>query len=99
MIRRSTLCRLALGLLLTSAAESIALAHVGGGEHPAPAARGPRSWGELWRTWGLEPGILLPLALSAWLYARGVRRLWRDAGPGRGVRTWEVGCFAGGWLA
>jgi putative membrane protein len=28
-----------------------------------------------------------------------VRRLWREAGRGRGVRRWEALSFAGGWLA
>ena len=72
-----------------------------GGEHHDGAghAAGPSGWGELWRTWGLEPGVVIPLALSAWLYGRGLARLWRDAGVGRGVRRREAACFATGWLA
>lgn len=54
---------------------------------------------ELWGAWTLEPGIVLPLLLGAWLYARGVRRLWRRAGFGRGVRPWRAGAFAGGLFA
>src|SRR5206468_9305960 len=54
--------------------------------------------GELWQTWGLEPGIVVPLVASAWLYARGVARLWRH-GIGRGVRRSDAWCFAAGWLA
>ncbi len=30
---------------------------------------------QLWRAWRLDPGIVIPLVLSAWLYMRGVRAL------------------------
>lgn len=53
----------------------------------------------LWTAWTLDPWVLGPLLLSAWLYARGIRYLWRSAGVGRGVRRWQVGCFAGGMAA
>jgi cytochrome c oxidase assembly factor CtaG len=86
----------ALALLLLPCA-SVALAHAG--HHEESEAVGPRNWHELWRTWGLEPGSMIGLALSAWLYARGVRRLWAASGHGRGVRPWEAACFAGGWFA
>ncbi|MEW5926289.1 MAG: cytochrome c oxidase assembly protein [Gemmatimonadota bacterium] len=48
--------------------------------------------------WPPEPGIVVPLLLSAWLYARGTERLWRSAGTGRGIRRGEAACFAAGWL-
>jgi putative membrane protein len=35
------------------------------GQPPAPH--------DLWRAWNLEPAILLPLGLTAWVYARGLR--------------------------
>jgi putative membrane protein len=54
---------------------------------------------ELWRAWTLDPWILVSVALPAWLYARGVRRLWGRAGAGRGVRRWQAWCFAGGIAA
>lgn len=54
---------------------------------------------ELWRAWSFEPGVVLPLALAAGLYARGLRALWRQAGAGHGVRRWQAGAFAAGWLA
>jgi putative membrane protein len=53
---------------------------------------------DLWAAWSVEPWVVLPLFLSAWLYSRGVERMWRRSGLGRGVRRWEAACFAGGWL-
>ena len=49
--------------------------------------------------WNLAPWLLALLALSAFGYARGLRRLWRNAGRGRGVAAHEAACFALGWLA
>lgn len=71
---------------------------------PALAHNGkPHTWHELARTWSFEPTVVVLLALSGWLYWRGVRRLWREPGSaaGRrlGVRAWEAWCFAGGWFA
>jgi putative membrane protein len=43
--------------------------------------------------------VVLCLGLSAWLYLRGIRLLWRTAGPARGIHVWEAGAFAAGWLA
>jgi cytochrome c oxidase assembly factor CtaG len=54
---------------------------------------------ELWSAWNPDPTILLGLALSLWGYARGLRRLWRRAGPGRGIRAWQAACFVGGVAA
>jgi len=53
---------------------------------------------DLWRAWSLEPAVIICLALSAGLYFRGVRSLWRSAGPGHGIRHWEAAAFAGGWI-
>ena len=52
----------------------------------------------LWSAWSFEPAVIIGLALSAWLYLRGVRSLWRSAGPGHGIRRWEAAAFAGGWI-
>jgi len=57
----------------------------------------PHAVEDLLYTWGLDPLVLAGLALSGWLYWRGVRRLWRSAEGARGVRRWEAWCFAGGW--
>jgi putative membrane protein len=54
---------------------------------------------QLWSAWVFEPGISIPLALSAWLYGQGLLRTWRRAGLGCGIRWWQAGCFAAGWLA
>ena len=52
---------------------------------------------DLLTAWVLEPGIVLPLLISGSLYALGLHALWHTA-RGRGIRTWEAGAFAGGWL-
>jgi cytochrome c oxidase assembly factor CtaG len=46
---------------------------------------------DLWTAWRFEPGTVIPLALSAALYARGARLR-------RGVRRSEMACFWAGWL-
>lgn len=53
---------------------------------------------DLWRAWTFEPVTVVLLGVSGWLYARGLGRLWRAAGAGRGVRRREAWSFAGGWL-
>lgn len=53
---------------------------------------------DLWSAWSWEPVVIVSLLLSGWLYVRGVRILWRNAGPGHGVRRWEAAAFAAGWL-
>jgi len=53
---------------------------------------------DLWSAWTLAPGVIVSLAIGAWLYARGVRALWSAAGRGRGVARWRAACFAGGML-
>ncbi|WP_439621710.1 cytochrome c oxidase assembly protein [Gemmata sp.] len=95
MTRRAATVRFALVPPAWAAASAVARAHGGGGE----ADGGPRDWHELAGAWPLEPLVVLPLLVTAWVYARGVRRLWREAGTGRGVRRWQAACFAGGWLA
>ncbi len=66
----------------------------------APAHDGePLAPHDLWSGWSLEPLVLLGLATTGVIYLRGVLALWRSAGPGHGVRRWEAGAFALGWLA
>jgi putative membrane protein len=49
--------------------------------------------------WTFDSWITVPLLLSASLYAFGTARLWRRAGLGRGIRFWQVACYAAGWLS
>jgi len=49
--------------------------------------------------WSFEPWVIACLLVSAALYGVGVARLWRRAGPGRGVHARRALAFAGGWLA
>ncbi|HEV3051255.1 MAG TPA: hypothetical protein VGX50_13155, partial [Longimicrobium sp.] len=68
---------------------------------PAPALAHPgvrMQPHDLWTAWSLEPAIVLALLASGWMYARGVERMWRRSGAGGGIRHWEAGCFAAGWL-
>jgi putative membrane protein len=46
----------------------------------------------------LTPWIVALLSISAVAYALGVRAAWRRAGPGKGVRIWQVAAFYGGLL-
>src|ERR1044072_343774 len=59
----------------------------------------PHTPRDLLTNWGLEPFVIASLALSAWLYFRGARRLWRESAVGLGIRKWEVLAYAAGWLA
>lgn len=54
---------------------------------------------ELLSAWEFDPLVVVPLMLSGWIYARGLQRIWQEAGPGHGVRTWEAAAFLVGWLA
>ena len=62
-------------------------------------ATAPTLLSELWQHWTFEPVTALLLVLSAGLYAVGVARLWRRAGRDRGVRWWQVTCYAGGLIS
>ena len=59
----------------------------------------PHNWHDLWRTWTFEPLVTISLALTAFLFIAGLRKLWRESGTNRGIRRWEATMFAGGWLA
>jgi putative membrane protein len=53
---------------------------------------------DLLTAWSFDPGVVLPLAATGWLYLRGTRALWQSAAQGRGVRAREVTAFGLGWL-
>jgi putative membrane protein len=59
----------------------------------------PLSPHDFWTAWSFEPPVVASLVLTAALYLRGIRALWRNAGSGRGVQVWEVAAFGAGWLA
>ncbi|MDB5389994.1 MAG: hypothetical protein JWM11_5640 [Planctomycetaceae bacterium] len=85
--------------LAVSGAPALVHGH-GGVPHPEqPHVTGPRNWSELWTAWAWEPGVLISMLLTAWLYARGTRRIWREAGAGRGIRFRDLLNFSAGWLA
>jgi len=82
-----------LHLLLLFAALPAAAHEVG-----EAAGEGPHDFHELWRTWGFEPGSIIGIVLVGGLYAVGVWKMWRANNAGRGIKRWEVGCFAAGWF-
>src|SRR5712691_7874584 len=56
----------------------------------------------LWHRWSLDPLVLGGIAVAAVAYAHGVSALWRSgerSAVGRGVASWQAGCFVGGLLA
>jgi putative membrane protein len=59
----------------------------------------PDSFATVWRYWGKDPITILLLIVSSVLYVLGVRRLWREAGVGKGIRKWEAAVFALGWFS
>ncbi len=54
---------------------------------------------ELLVSWTWDPLVVAGLGAGSWLYGRGVRRMWRHAGVGHGVRPWQVAAYAGGIAA
>jgi putative membrane protein len=54
---------------------------------------------DLMTAWSFDPFVIVGLALSAYLYITGLRRLWARAGAGSGVRKWQAACFGVGLLA
>ena len=54
---------------------------------------------DIWTMWRPPLALLLALALIGVAYARGLRTLWRRAGPDRVVSRFRARCFAGGLAA
>ena len=48
--------------------------------------------------WDVQPLVVVPLIITLVLYLLGIQRLWRRAGPGRGISSWAVASFMAGWL-
>jgi putative membrane protein len=51
------------------------------------------------RRWNTDAWLWLALLAAGGLYLNGIRRLWRQASVGAGIRRWQAGAFAGGWIA
>jgi cytochrome c oxidase assembly factor CtaG len=69
--------------LIPLLAASAANAYAHAGEPPEPH--------DLWGAWSLDPGVVVPLALTALLFAAGAKR-------SRGVSASQAACFWLGWL-
>lgn len=63
--------------------------------HPADEAITPQNWPSQW-AW--EPGIVVPLVITALLYAAGVYRIYTRNRRNPSIRAWRVFSFAAGWL-
>src|SRR3954463_6082795 len=57
---------------------------------------GPENFDELRTAWAFEPGVVIPIIIAGWLYARGFRRLRRASQHALGGT--EAWCYAIGWL-
>jgi len=51
------------------------------------------------RAWSFDPLVLLTLSLLAWLYTRGLVRLWTRVGVSNKVRIWQAISFFGALVA
>lgn len=68
--------------------------------HESPGAIEPGGLGEVSGAgWGADLLILPSVFLVALLYARGLAVLWRRAGVGKGVGTWQAASFYAGLVA
>src|SRR5688500_11519660 len=54
---------------------------------------------DVWGAWSWEPGVLLGLAITAWLYGRGWITLRRRADRRTAARRREAAAFWAGWLS
>lgn len=61
----------------------------------ASADGGMATPGTWWRAWNGDPLILLSLCVLAWLYVRGLVRLWAKTGAGNRVLRWQASCYFG----
>ena len=82
--------RLALGVCAAAMIASKARAHTGGA---------PISPHDFWTAWSLQPTVVVPIAIAALLYGRGLHLAWSRAGFDRGTAAWRAGLFALGLLA
>ncbi|HVZ07496.1 cytochrome c oxidase assembly protein [Rhodopila sp.] len=64
----------------------------------AALAHGVAAGAERDLRWTLDPWVIVPLVLSAGLYALGVKTLWGRAGWGRGISPRQCGLYVAGWM-
>lgn len=81
-------CFIGIITILLSAFPSLASADTGGAT--------PDTWH---RAWDFDPLVVLGLSLPAWLYARGLARLWAMAGVSKKVHIWQAVSFFGALVA
>jgi putative membrane protein len=81
--------RMAFTLVIVLMLQTVAHAH----------EEAPENFEQLRSAWVFEPAICIPLVITAWLYAAGIVRTWRDSRIGGGIRVWEAAAFVGGWIA
>ncbi len=74
------------------ALHSLAFAHP---EAPHEALPTPQTWTSAW-SW--EPGIVIPIVLTAALYIIGVVRIRSRNSDTPAIRNWQIACFAAGWF-
>lgn len=89
MKRRNAWSRALICVLLNALISATALAHEN--EPPEPH--------DLWTAWSWEPGVIVGLALSAWLYFRGSYLMRRRIDSPDGRHKWETASFVVGWVA
>lgn len=53
---------------------------------------------DLWSAWSSDPYVWRCLGIASSLYVVGVRKLWHQAGTGRGVTGWQALAFGGGLI-
>jgi putative membrane protein len=46
---------------------------------------------DLWSAWEFDPGVVIPLVISAGLYLLGIRRQ-------KSLSRWQIACFWSGWI-
>jgi putative membrane protein len=95
-----TLRRLRLqGAFRLAAAVLAALPMTAGAHREEPVGGTALAPHDLWLTWNDDWWLWALMLAVAALYARGVRRMWHEAGGGRGIAYWRMWAFAAGWLA
>ncbi len=83
-------CWLLCLLLATYTQANLRVVAAHAGAPPAPH--------DLWQAWNWDPWLLGSLAITSYLYGRGVYALWQRAGVGRGISRRQILLFSLGLL-